>query len=347
MSDSSVPSEQSGTQAFPIVVSATPVEPPASTDLTAPEHRPPALTLAEELGYDQQRVLQEMGSGSSITEASKTTGVSCRTISRWLNENPKFIAAYNAWKAERLEAGHASALAMTDDIMGNLRNALKRGDEKISLRMALHMGMLKVSKPGSTDAEELRRQQAVSKAKRDKELWEEEFELGLRALGSLNKDGIIWTKEAKARLSYEEQTLLEFLREKAAGRDQRDCFEFSPLDHDRHLTDWERGVLTKARQKAVLEGNIIFHGHVLPVPRGTNGTLIHYSKRNMFNMLRKGGASEEEAMQLLANYRRPYPGFYEPDDLPYAEDEQEGGDVAAPASEPAGSPESESPATNA
>ena len=123
--------------------------------------------------------------------------------------------------------------------------------------------------------------------------------------------------------------------------------EFSPLDHDRHLTDWERGVLSKAREQVVLEGNILFHGHVLPVPRGTNGTLIHFSKRQMFNMLRKGGVPEDEAMQLLANYRRPHPGFYEPDDLPYAED-QENADVAiTPASESIASAESEPPAANA
>lgn len=77
----------------------------------------------------------------------------------------------------------------------------------------------------------------------------------------------------------------------------------------------------KAREQAILEGNILFHGHVLPLPRGTNGTLIHYSKRDMFNMLLKGGVKEDEAMQLLANYRRPYPGFLAPNDLPYAEDE--------------------------
>jgi hypothetical protein len=42
----------------------------------------------------------------------------------------------------------------------------------------------------------------------------------------------------------------------------------------------------------------------------------------MFNMLLKGGVKEDEALQLLAHYRRPYPGFYEPDDLPYAEEEE-------------------------
>jgi len=40
-------------------------------------------------------------------------------------------------------------------------------------------------------------------------------------------------------------------------------------------------------------------------------------------------------MQLLANYRRPYPGFYEPNDLPYAEDEESGEGQVAPAPEQA------------
>src|SRR5215469_418420 len=101
MPDSSVPSEQSGTQAFPIVVAATPAEPPAaSTDLAALGDQSDALALARELRPAQQRVLQEMGRGSGITEAFKATGVSCRQISRWVNDDPKFIAAFNAWKNE-------------------------------------------------------------------------------------------------------------------------------------------------------------------------------------------------------------------------------------------------------
>jgi hypothetical protein len=40
----------------------------------------------------------------------------------------------------------------------------------------------------------------------------------------------------------------------------------------------------------------------------------------LFDLLRQGGVPEDQAMLVLANYRRPYPGFYEPDDLPYAED---------------------------
>ena len=140
-------------------------------------------------------------------------------------------------------------------------------------------------------------------------------------------------RRAFRRLSGYEQSLLKFLRDKAAGREQRDCSEFSPLDHDRHLTPWERQVLIKAREQVVLEGNILFHGHVLPVPRGTNGTLIHYSKRQMFNLLLKGGVKEDEAMQLLANYRRPHPGFYEPNDLPYAEEGENAEAPAAPAPE--------------
>jgi hypothetical protein len=132
------------------------------------------------------------------------------------------------------------------------------------------------------------------------------------------REGIAWSRRALRRLSYDEQKLLEFLREKAAGREQCDCSEFSPLDHDRHLTPWERGVLVRAREQAVLEGNTLFHGHVLPVPRGMAGNPIHYSKRQMFDMLKKGGVKEDEALQLLGNYPRPYPGFHDPNDLPYA-----------------------------
>ena len=65
----------------------------------------------------------------------------------------------------------------------------------------------------------------------------------------------------------------------------------------------------------------------------TSAALFLYSKRRLFHMLRQGGVPEDQALQLLANYRRPFPGFYEPDDLAYAEDEEKTGQPAAPAAE--------------
>jgi hypothetical protein len=316
--------------------SSVPAESPAASEPSE------AFLLASELTRNQQRVLEQLSLGTGISQVSRTTGVPRRSISRWVNEDPKFIAALNAWKSEQLEFGRASALAMTGDIMGTLRNGVREGDTGIAYRMAHSMGMLAVSNPGPTDADEVQRQREIRRARRDQELLGAKHERDPDLRGRVQRRGIAWTRRALRRLSGNEQSLLKFFRDKAAGREHRDCSEFSPLDHDRHLTDWERQVLVKAREQVVLEGNILFHGHVLPVPRGTNGTLIHYSKRQMFNLLRKGGVKEDEAMQLLANYRRPHPGFYEPDDLPYAEDE-ENGEAPVVADAPQAVPEQPSP----
>jgi len=86
------------------------------------------------------------------------------------------------------------------------------------------------------------------------------------------RDEIAWSKRALRRLFSDEQKLLEFLCDKAAGR--------------------------------------------------TNATLTHHSKRHIFKLLLKAGVSEDEVLQLLADYRR----------LPYAEDEDKGESPVADAS---------------
>jgi hypothetical protein len=287
MSDASLPSEQSGaieqsgTPAFPIIVSATPTEPPAATEL-AVQDPSEAFALASELTRDQQRVLQQLALGVSISQASRTARVPRRNITRWVNHDPKFIAALNAWKNEQLESGRASAFAMTDVVMGTLRTGVEKGNTAIAFRMADKMGFLG-SNPGPIDIDEVERRRKIRGARVEDELSQAESRFDLDLHDRAEREEIAWSERALRRLSYDEQSLLNFLRDKAAGR--------------------------------------------------TNATLIHHSKRQMFDMLLKGGVKEDEALQLLANYRRPYPGFCEPHDLSYAEDEQKGEAPVADAAE--------------
>ena len=295
MSDASLPSEQSGvteqpgTQAFPIIVSATPAEPSAATELAI--HGPTdtmhdlseAFALASELNRDQQRVLQQLAAGVSISQVSKSTGVALRNISRWVNHNPKFIAALNAWKRGQLESGRTGALAMTDAVLTTLRSGIENGNTNIAFRMAREMGLLAVSNPGPIDIDEVERRQQIRGARVEDELSQAESRFDLDLHDRAEREEIAWSKRALQRLSYDEQSLLQFLRDKVAGR--------------------------------------------------THATLTPYSKRHIFTILLKGGIGENEALQLLAEYRRPYPGFYEPDDLPYAEDEEKGEGPVADAAE--------------
>jgi hypothetical protein len=314
-SDESLPSEQSGTQAFPIVISSPAAESsdstesPATAESAHAESAAPvesfdsadpavcepseASLLASELTPPQQLVLQQLSMGAGIKQASKATGVPRRTISRWVNENPKFIAAFNAWKIEQIESGRASALAMTDDVMAALRTGVQKGDTNIAFRMALKMGMLTTT-PGPIEAGEVERRRRIRGAQVQDELSHAEYQHNLDLHDRAERQGIAWASWAPRGLTFREQSLLKFLRDKVAGR--------------------------------------------------TNGALILFSKRQMFDMLRQAGVAEDQALQLLANYRRPHPGFYEPDDLPYAADEHE---TVAPAFEATDSAESEPPSTNA
>ena len=273
--------------------SAVPVHSADTTDPAAGEPSE-AFLLASELTRPQQLVLQQMSMGSSIKQASETTGVPRRTVSRWVNENARFIAALNAWKIEQLESGRASALAMTDDVMAALRTGLQERDTNLAFRMALKMGMLTLPltpPPGPTDAAEVERRHRIRGAQVDDEL--RNLDLDDRA----ERQGIAWASWVPRALTCDEHALLKFLRDRVAGH--------------------------------------------------TSAALILYSKRRLFDMLRQAGVPEDQAMQHLANYRRPFPGFYEPDDLPYAEDEQKSEETVAMVSEATDSAGSEPPATNA
>jgi hypothetical protein len=247
------------------------LRPPAEVPVPAEAPEDPEIAeLASDLKPAQRQALQLLAGGAGIVQTALKLGVPRRTISRWVNHNPKFIAALNAWKVEQLESGRASALAMTDDVMTTLRTGVQR-DSNLAFRMALKMGMLTPTF-GPIDAAEVERRHRIRGAQVRDELSQAEYEHNLDLDDRAQRQGIVWASWVPRALTCDEHSLLKFLRDKVAGH--------------------------------------------------ASAALILYSKRRLFDLLRQGGVKEDEAMQLLANYRRPYPGFYEPDDLPYAEDEE-------------------------
>jgi hypothetical protein len=144
------------------------------------------------------------------------------------------------------------------------------------------MGLL-TSRSGPIDAGEVDRRRRIRQAQVRDELSQAEYQHDLDLHDRAEKDGVAWASWAPDRLTFHEQSLLKFLRDRAAGR--------------------------------------------------TSGALFLLGKRQMSDMLREAGVAEDQVTQLLANYRRPYPGFYEPDDLPYAEDQETAEQVATTAAE--------------
>ena len=273
------------------------LRPPAEVAVPAEAPEDPEIAeLASDLKPAQRQALQLLAGGAGIVQTAEKLGVTRRTVGRWFNHDPRFIAALNAWKIEQLESGRASAFAMTDDIAATLRTGVQGGDTNLAFRMALKMGMLTTA-PGPTDAAEIERRHQIRGAQVRDELSQAEHLHDLDLDDRAERQGIAWASWVPRALTCDEHALLKFLRDKVAGH--------------------------------------------------TSAALTLYSKRRMFNLLRQASVPDDQALQLLANYRRPFPGFYEPDDLAYAEDEQKSEETVAPAAEPADSAESEPPAANA
>jgi hypothetical protein len=274
---------------------------PAPVMEPAPTSEPTAQQLLIELPAVQQVALQELGNGGTITDAARAAGVHRMTVSRWIHEDPNFAAAHNAWCQELLDSGFSRALAMSDSALTTIANAIKNGHVNAAMQLVKHLNVLRAAKPGSTDADQVKRRGAVRKARREKKLREAEVKQGLRLEEKLENDGITWTRKAEVNLHPDEMALLEALREKAAGRTHVQCTEFSPLDGERQLSDWERQVLFKARAEVLRDGHYSFRNGE---PAGFCREL---DAQEACGMLIRDGMPEDEARRLMEAGGRPVP----------------------------------------
>jgi uncharacterized protein YerC len=58
----------------------------------------------EGLGQTQELALAALRKGRTFRQAAQAAGVSRPTIYRWVQSDPHFRAAYNAWKQEQTES---------------------------------------------------------------------------------------------------------------------------------------------------------------------------------------------------------------------------------------------------
>jgi hypothetical protein len=110
---------------------------------------PAALTPA------QESALAALLSGASVTAAAGVAQVDRTTVHRWLRE-PVFQAAYNAGRADLLEATTGRLLALADRATALVESAIDDvGDVKVALAVLKGLGVLSGSTPviGPTDAQ--------------------------------------------------------------------------------------------------------------------------------------------------------------------------------------------------
>jgi hypothetical protein len=72
----------------------------------------------------QDRVLGALLTGATVTEAAKAGNVDRATVHRWLSDDPVFIAAYNSYHIEMVEAVRQEVRFLAADAVKALRSVL-------------------------------------------------------------------------------------------------------------------------------------------------------------------------------------------------------------------------------
>jgi len=103
--------------------------------------------FGSELKPNQIVVLNLLLSGINLTSAAETAGVTRRTIHTWLNDDPEFIATFNAAKMEMLEAGRQRLSNSISAALDVVEQAISDGDLNASLALLRGTGLLNGKAP--------------------------------------------------------------------------------------------------------------------------------------------------------------------------------------------------------
>ncbi|HET6249664.1 MAG TPA: hypothetical protein VFE47_18390 [Tepidisphaeraceae bacterium] len=108
------------------VGSAAPGEQPITPDDDALETPADATPAVEMLRTQQQYALEDLMAGKSYTEAAATAGVNRRTLFRWVNHDPAFRAALEAWRLRAARTAEDRLTQAAHDAAATLSTAATR-----------------------------------------------------------------------------------------------------------------------------------------------------------------------------------------------------------------------------
>ena len=115
----------------------------------------------------QESALSALRGGSSFPQAAQAAGVGRATVYRWMQSDPHFRAAYNAWQQEQAESAQARLLRLADQAVDVVEKALVRGDQKVAVGVLKSIGAMRRPQRGATDPQVLKLQMQLQR-ERDK-----------------------------------------------------------------------------------------------------------------------------------------------------------------------------------
>lgn len=118
-------------------------------------------TSQKKLTSKQERALDHLLAGETVTAAAKVAGVGRSTLHRWQAEDLAFQAAYNRRRRELQNAARARLLRLADQAMETVEGAVAGGDARTSLKVLDSLGLLEPPTigPGSVAALEVVREE--------------------------------------------------------------------------------------------------------------------------------------------------------------------------------------------
>ncbi len=120
---------------------------------------------ATSLTSTQEKALQAMLSGETVTAAAKTAKVNRTTVHRWLND-PDFLAVRNSYRSELRDTQHHRLARLASKAIEVVEQALEDGDIRTALAVLRGIGLLAGQAPqtGPTNADQIRHDQAMKQS---------------------------------------------------------------------------------------------------------------------------------------------------------------------------------------
>ena len=115
--------------------------------------RPEALTAK------QERALDHLLAGETITAAAKEVNADPSTLHRWLREDPHFLATFNQRRRELQEAHQTRLSSIAAKALQTVERAVENGDVGTSMKLLSGLGLLpgQVPRIGPVDVRDVRR----------------------------------------------------------------------------------------------------------------------------------------------------------------------------------------------
>ena len=125
----------------------------------------------EALTAQQERALDHLLAGETITAAAQAVNTGRSTLHRWLREDPHFLATYNQRRRELQEAHQTRLASIATKALQTVQQAVENGDVATSMKLLLGLGLLPGEAPriGPEDPRDVEKHLKVSRGKMERQ----------------------------------------------------------------------------------------------------------------------------------------------------------------------------------